>query len=44
MFIKLCEEKICRFYGQYILSSSAGKFNLNEVGEVVMVTLNLGTL
>ncbi|XP_063681104.1 sister chromatid cohesion protein DCC1-like [Bolinopsis microptera] len=34
VLIKLCEDKICRFYGQYILSSSAGKFNLTEFVEV----------
>ena len=31
VYIKLCEDKVCRFYGEYILSSTAGKFNLSEV-------------
>jgi len=31
VYVGLNEEKISRFYGEYILSSTAGKFNLVEV-------------
>ena len=34
MYVRLDHDKISRFYGQYILSSTAGKFNIAEFTEV----------
>jgi len=34
VYMKLEESKVCRFYGQYILSSSSGNFNYSEFIDV----------
>ena len=44
VFIKLCQDKVSRFYGEYILSSTEGRFNLNEFLEVWQDSLPEGMI
>eukprot|EP00116_Pleurobrachia_bachei_P008086 sb/3468348/ len=38
VYIKLSEDKVCKFYAEYILSSSAGMFHLSEVSTLLDLT------